>query len=79
MSLEEFNDLNHDERLFTVVDKGVFLDNYVTVNIRMNLYSVGKFYVELVYDSEENKIVEVRSFKHGVQPNKYTSHIKFGK
>ena len=75
MTLQEFNNLNHDEKLFTVVDKGVFLDNYVTTETRMNLYSVDKFYVELVYDSELNKVVEVRSFKSGVHLDKYTSHI----
>lgn len=75
MTLEEFNVLNHDEKLYTVVDKGVFLDNYVTINIRMNLYSVDKFYVELVYDSELNKVVEVRSFTSGVYLDKYTTHI----
>ncbi|CAH8296086.1 hypothetical protein EV196_11339 [Mariniflexile fucanivorans] len=75
MTLNEFNGLSHDEKLYTVVDKGVFLDNYVTVDIRMNLYSVDRFYVELVYDSELNQVVEVRSFKQGVFLDKYTSHI----
>ena len=75
MLLKEFNNLTYDEKLFTVVDKGVFLDNYVTVNIRINLYSVSKFYVELVYDSELNKEVEIRNFKSGVNLDKYTNHI----
>ena len=41
----------------------------------MNLYSVDKFYVELVYDGELNKISEVRSFKTGVSLDKYTAHL----
>ena len=76
MTLQEFNNLDHDERLFTVVDKGTFLDNYVTTDIRMNLYAIDKFFVELVYDSGENKIIEVRSFKKGQELEKYTNHIK---
>ena len=76
MTLEVFNSLDHDEKLFTVVDKGVFLDSYVTLDIRMNLYAVEKFYVELVYDSELNKVVEVRSLKSGIHLDKYISHVK---
>ncbi|MCK0179117.1 hypothetical protein MWU50_07435 [Flavobacteriaceae bacterium S0862] len=76
MKLEIFNKLSYDEKLFRVVDKGAFLDNYVTENIRMNLFAVDKFYVELVYDSAENKISEIRSFKSGIHLDKYTTHIK---
>ena len=75
MTLKEFNNQDHDTRLFTVVDKGTFLDNYVTTDIRMNLYAIDKFFVELVYDSDENKIIEVRSFKSGEELEKYTNHI----
>ena len=75
MTLKEFNNLNYNEKLFAVVDKCVFLENYVTVDIKMNLYSVDNFYVELVYDSELNKVVEVRSFKSGIHLDKYTSHL----
>lgn len=79
MTLKEFNNLTYDKKLFAVVDKGVFLDNYVTKEIRMNLYAIDKFYVELVYESVENKIVEVRSFNHGVELDKYGSHIRLNK
>ena len=75
MTLEEFNSLTHDEKLYAVVDNGVFLDNYVTSELRMNLYSLDKFYVELVYDGDLNKVVEVRSFKAGPELEKYTNHI----
>lgn len=75
MTLKEFNILDHDSRLFVVVDKGTFLDNYVTTDIRMNLYAIDKFFVELVYDGDENKIIEVRSYKSGRELEKYTNHI----
>ncbi|WP_223551077.1 hypothetical protein [Aestuariivivens sp. NBU2969] len=61
MTLEEFNSLTHDEKLYAVVDNGVFLDNYVTSELRINLYSLDKFYVELVYDGELNKVIEVKA------------------
>ena len=75
MTLEAFNNLTYDEKLLTVVDAGTFLENYVTVDIKINLYSIDKFYVELVYDGELNKISEVRSFKSGIHLDKYTSHL----
>ncbi len=78
MTLKEFNTLDYDNKLFAVVDKGTFLDNYVTTAIRINLYSVDKFYVELVYDPEQNKVVEIRSFKAGIQLDKYTNHLNLG-
>jgi len=72
MRLEEFNTLSFDDKLFKVVDEGTFLENFVTPEIRINLYSVHNFYVELVYNGEENKIEEVRCFNHGVHLDKYT-------
>ncbi|PKO99280.1 MAG: hypothetical protein CVU13_05840 [Bacteroidetes bacterium HGW-Bacteroidetes-8] len=56
---------------FTVVNKETFLDNYVTKNIRLNCYAIDKFFVELVYCSKENKIIEVRSFDSGADLDKY--------
>jgi hypothetical protein len=76
MTLAEFNKLDYDSKLFKVVDEGTFLDNYVTEDIRMNLYALDKFFVELVYNSEENKISEIRSFKSGIHLDKYTTNIK---
>jgi len=72
MKLEDFNKLSFDDKLFKVVDDGTFLENFVTPEIRINLYSVYNFYVELVYNGEENQIEEVRSFNHGAHLDKYT-------
>ncbi len=44
MTLEEFNKLSFDEKLYLVVDKGTFLDNFITKNIRMNFYAIDKFF-----------------------------------
>jgi len=76
MTLADFNKLDYDSKLFKVVDNGIFLDNYVTDDIRMNLYAVNKFFVELVYNVDENKISEIRSFIGGIHLDKYTIHIK---
>ena len=50
MSLYEFNKLTLEEKQATVWDKGIFLDNNITKDIRINCYAIDKFFVEVVYD-----------------------------
>ena len=75
MTLYEFNALNFEEKQTTVWDKGTFLDNYITEDIRINCYAINKFFVEVVYDGKFNTITEVRSFKSGHSLDKYS--VKF--
>ena len=70
MPLYDFNTLTFEEKQATVWDKGVFLDNYVTNDIRLNCYAIENFFVEVVYDGEQNVITEFRSFKTGNNLNK---------
>jgi len=72
MTLYEFNILTLEEKQATVWDKGVFLDNYVTKDIRINCYAIDKFFVEVVYDDMQNVITEVRRFKSGRSLDKYS-------
>jgi hypothetical protein len=72
MTLYEFNILTFDEKQTTVWDKGVFLDNYITETERLNCYAIDKFFVEVVYDGEQNAITVVRSFKSGHRLDKYS-------
>ena len=37
----------------------------------INCYAIDKFFVEVVYDGEQNVITEVRSFKYGHSLDKY--------
>ncbi|MEN3324814.1 hypothetical protein VP395_13835 [Mariniflexile soesokkakense] len=76
MTLYEFNILSFEEKLATVFDIGIFLDNYITKDIRINCYAIDKFFVELVYNAEFNTITEVRSFKNGNEVEKYSKDIK---
>jgi len=73
MTLYEFNILTLEEKQATVWDKGIFLDNYVTKDIRINCYAIDKFFVEVVYDGQQNFITEVRSFKYGQGLDKYAN------
>ncbi|MDT0554049.1 hypothetical protein [Urechidicola vernalis] len=56
---------------------GVFIENKPSKNELeyLSLYGINKFYVELVYDIDSNKIVEVRSFKTGKTLDKYLPDI----
>jgi hypothetical protein len=77
MTMEQFNKLKFDDKLYLVVDKGVFVDNYVTKDIRINCYAMHKFFVELVYNPITNKITEIKSFDSGADLDKYINLSKF--
>jgi len=71
MTLYEFNILTLEEKHAVVWDKGISLDQYITKDIRINCYAIVKFFVEVVYDAENNVITEVRSFKYGYSLDKF--------
>ncbi len=71
--LYDFNKLSLKQKLTLVWDKGTFLDNYITKLERCNCYAIDKFFVEVVYDAEQNTITEVRSFKTGSLLDKYSN------
>ena len=75
MTLYEFNILSLEEKQATVWEKGVFLDNYITKDIKINCYAIDKFFVEVVFDAEHNVITEVRSFKYAHSLDKYAPKI----
>ena len=75
MTLYEFNSLILEEKRATVWDKGVFLDNYITKDIKINCYAIDKFFVEVVCDAQHNVITEVRSFKYRFSFDKYALNI----
>jgi len=72
MTLYEFNILTIEEKQTVVWEKGTFLDNYITEDIR---YAIDKFFVEVVYDGEYNVITEIRSFKTGYSLDKYSAKL----
>ncbi|MDH7912089.1 hypothetical protein [Winogradskyella sp. SYSU M77433] len=76
MKLADFNKLDYNKKLFKIVDEATFLENYITSDIRINLYSLYNFYVELVYDGDNNRIEEIRSFESSMYLDKYISNIK---
>ncbi|MFD0963238.1 hypothetical protein ACFQ1O_04360 [Pseudofulvibacter geojedonensis] len=77
MTLYEFNLLNESDQCQTVWDNGTYLDVVTQDGIKMVLYAIDKFFVEVHYDSESNKIVGLKSFKHGQILDKYSGDITF--
>ena len=75
MTLYEFNILTLEEKQAITWKHGVFLDNYITKDIRIGCYAIDKFFVEVVYDGEQNVITEVRCFKSGHSLDKYTTNF----
>jgi len=41
--------------------QGVYLDNHIIKNEKFNLYAINMFFVEVCYNSLENKISDIKS------------------
>ena len=67
MILKDFLSLTPDQRAEHVFHFGKYLDCCME---RGNLYDMGKFYAEVVYNDDENAIQEVRGFQDiaGLEP-----------
>ena len=50
----------------------VILDNHISKTETLSCQAIDMFFVELVYDVDKNKKVEVRSFKSGWCLDKYS-------
>ena len=73
MTLYEFNGLDLNNQMETVNQQGVYLDNHITKNEKFNLYAINMFFVEVCYNSIENSIVEIKSFKSGHLLDRYSN------
>jgi hypothetical protein len=57
----------------TVNQKGVYLNNHITKNEKFNIYAINMFFVEVRYNSLENKISGIKSFKSGHLLDRYSN------
>ena len=62
MTLYEFN-------LLDIIEK----DNHITKDEKFNLYAIDLFFVEVCYNSLENKISGIKSFKSGHLLDRYSN------
>ena len=78
MTLYDFNILFFEDKQAAVWEFGSFIENKPIENGTLeylSLYGIDKFYVELVYNIDTNKIVGVHSFKTGKYLEKYFPNI----
>ena len=73
MTLYEFNFLDINNQMETVNQLGIYLDNHITKNEKFNLYAIDMFFVEVCYNSLENKISGIKSFKSGHLLDRYSN------
>jgi hypothetical protein len=73
MTLYEFNGLDLNNQMETVNQRGIYLDNHITKTEKFNLYAINMFFVEVCYNSIENSIVEIKSFKSGHLLDRYSN------
>ena len=73
MTLYQFNLLALNERMEAVNQYGTFIDNHISDLEKCNLYAIGLFFAEVVYDSQSNTITEIKSFKTGYLLDKYSN------
>lgn len=73
MTLYEFNLLDTNNKMETVNQQGIYLDNHITKYEKFNIYAINMFFVEVCYNSLENKITNIKSFKSGHLLDKYSN------
>jgi len=62
VTLSQFKSLPQDTQYNTVWERGVLIDARMTNEYTFVLYELDSFYVEIQYDVECNKIIELKSF-----------------
>lgn len=77
MKIKDFNNLDFFEKLKLVWSQGEFVDTLINRVEYIKCYSVNLFFVEVVYDSNEKEILDIRPFVTGHQLDKYV--INFNK
>lgn len=75
MTLYEFNTLQENDKYHTTWNLGIYLDSVNENYLKINLYAIGKFFVEVLHDPKSNKISGIRSFKSGHRLDKYSGTI----
>lgn len=76
MTLYEFKTFDEPEQYNAIWDKGVYLDNAFEKGKRINIYAIDVFFVEVVYGSKTDEIIENQPFKGGHRLDKYSPIFK---
>lgn len=75
MTLYRFNKLNMLNKVDTLINYSVLIDNRTEEGFRVLLYQISAFYVEVFYDIEHNKIRKIKSFNSTTKLKPYLEKI----
>ena len=75
MTLSKFNKLKIDEQQKAVLINGVFLGERKDPPLRMMLYDMGSFYVEVFFLSRYNKVAWFNAFQSTKKLDPYLQEI----
>lgn len=78
MTLQDFHYLSFIERLNVVKEFGELADNYISKTENIRCFSVHKFFVEVVYNTEMTHIIDIRGFETGMTLDKYVINFNGG-
>ena len=73
MILYKFNSLTLEEKQATTWKHGIFLENYITEDIRIGCCAIDKFFVEVEWNIENDNIIGKGEFKCGTTLNRYSN------
>ena len=73
MKFYEFKLLPEEEQYRILFNEGDFITYRLESNSRFALYALGKFFIEVEYNSKNNKIVNKVSFISGEKLNLYSN------
>ena len=73
MGIYDFNILTDHDKYDTVFTKGQFVDTVTEGEIKYALYSLSYFWVEVVYNTPDNKITGISSFVGGKPLDRYSN------
>ncbi|TDT41957.1 hypothetical protein CLV90_3189 [Maribacter spongiicola] len=73
MDIYDFNKLSNHDKYDTIFTKGQFVDTVTEGSIKYVLYALSYFWVEVEYDSKNNKIVGIVSFVGGKTLDRYSN------
>ena len=78
MDIYDFANLNTNDQAAKAWTNGTFLCSRSNGLKKYNLYSLENFYVEMLYDSRNNEIKKIKSFRSERLLKPYLSKIKLG-
>ena len=76
LGIYEFVRFNDNERADCLWDNGQFVTFYKKGSFKYALYLLSNFYVEVTYDVQTNKIVDIKPFKTTKKLSPYLDAIE---